>query len=75
MSRRIDELIWRAFTDSNFRKGLLNGRRTELVDSLGLTTEEREAVLAVKADTLEAFAGVLYQTRAEPGLLQGRGVA
>lgn len=75
MPRRIEELIWRAFTDVSFREGLLNGHRHELVNSFDLTAAEREAVLAVKADSLEAFAGALYQWSVEPGLVQGCGVA
>ena len=46
-----------------------------LVNSLDLTDAEREAVLAVKADSLEAFAGALYQWSVEPGLMQGCSVA
>jgi hypothetical protein len=58
---KIDELIWRALVDADFCAGLLNGRRQELVDGLGLSDEDRRAVLAVQADTLEAFAGALCQ--------------
>jgi len=58
-TRKIDELIWTALTDSAFRKRLLNGQRREVLDTLSLTEAERQAVLAVKADTLEAFAGAL----------------
>lgn len=58
-TRKIDELIWMALTDSAFRKRLLNGQRGEVLDTLSLTEAERQAVLAVKADTLEAFAGAL----------------
>ena len=58
-TRKIDELVWTALTDSTFRKRLLNGQRREVLDTLGLTEAERQAVLAVKADTLEAFAGAL----------------
>jgi hypothetical protein len=61
MPRKIEELIWRAFTDASFREGLLNGHRRELVNSFGLTDVEREAVLSVQADSLEAFAGALCQ--------------
>ena len=62
MPRNIDALIWRAFTDVAFRKGLLNGSRPELVDAMDLTVEEKQAVLAVEADSLEAFAGALCQS-------------
>jgi hypothetical protein len=71
MPRNIDALIWRAFTDAGFRKGLLNGGRPELVDAMDLTAEEKEAVLSVEADSLEAFAGALCQSCSEPGLGQG----
>ena len=60
-TRKIDELVWLALTDSTFRERLLNGQRREIVASLGLTEVERRAVLAVKADTLEAFADALCQ--------------
>lgn len=63
-TRKIDELVWLALTDPVFRGKLLNGHRREVVAALGLTEAERQAVLAVKADTLEAFAGALCQ----PGL-------
>ena len=60
-TRRMDELVWAALTDSTFRAGLLNGHRREILDSLSLTEAERQALLAVQADTLEAFAGALCQ--------------
>ncbi len=59
MSRAIDKLIWKALTDAAFCEGLLTGRRRELLATLDLTSAEREAVLAVQADTLEEFAGAL----------------
>ena len=59
MTRRIDELIWMALTDSVFRERLLNGHRREIVAGLSLSDAEREAVLAVKATTLEGFAAAL----------------
>jgi hypothetical protein len=71
MPRKIEELIWRAFTDVSFREGLLNGHRRELVASFDLSDAEREAVLAVEADSLEAFAGALYQWSVGPELMQG----
>ena len=58
-TRRIDELVWTALTDSSFRKRLLNGQRREVLEALGLTEAEQQALMAVKADTLEAFAGAL----------------
>ena len=58
-SRRIDEMVWQALIDTRFREGLLNGHRRELVTGLDLTDSERTAVLAVQADSLEAFAEAL----------------
>jgi hypothetical protein len=75
MPRNIDALIWRAFTDAAFRKGLLNGSRPELVKAMNLTAEEREAVLAVEADSLEAFAGALCQSCPETNLARGWNLA
>ncbi|HEY74440.1 MAG: hypothetical protein B6I35_16000 [Anaerolineaceae bacterium 4572_32.2] len=60
-TRKIDELVWRALTESSFRERLLNGQRWEILAALGFTETERQAVLAVKADTLETFAGALCQ--------------
>jgi hypothetical protein len=64
-TNRIDELVWTALTDPTFCEKVLNGHRREIVDSLCLPEAERRAVLAVQADTLEAFAGALCQ----PGMV------
>jgi hypothetical protein len=61
-TRKIDELVWMALTDSSFCKRLLNGQRREIVAGLGLTEAERQTVMAVEADTLEDFAGALCQS-------------
>jgi len=50
-----------ALTDSAFREQLLNGHRREMLDTLSLIETERQVVLAVKANTLDTFAGALYQ--------------
>jgi hypothetical protein len=60
-THRIDELVWTALTNPTFREQMLSGHRGEIVEALGLTELERRTVLAVKADTLEAFAGALCQ--------------
>jgi hypothetical protein len=60
-TRKIDELVWMALTDSAFRERLLNGQRREVLTTLSLTEAERQVVLAVQADTLDAFAGALCQ--------------
>jgi hypothetical protein len=60
-TKRIDRLVWEAFTDPDLRARLLNGQRREVLNAFNLTETERQTVLAVKADTLEAFAEALCQ--------------
>lgn len=60
-TRKIDQLVWMALTDSTVRERLLNGQRREVLTTFSLTETERQAALAVKADTLEAFAGAFCQ--------------
>jgi hypothetical protein len=61
MSHNIDEMVWRALTEPSFREGILNGKRRELAAAVGLSELEQEAVMSVRADTLEAFASALCQ--------------
>ena len=58
-TRKIDELVWMAFTDSEFRGRLFQGARGEVLAGLGLTEAEQEAVLSARVDTVEALAGAL----------------
>jgi len=60
-TRKIDELVWRALTNSAFRERLLKDQRQQVLVASRLTEMERQTVLAVKANTLEAFAGALCQ--------------
>jgi len=60
-TRTIDELMWTALTNTTFREHLLNGQRREVLAAVNLTEAERQAVLAVKAETLETFAKALCQ--------------
>jgi hypothetical protein len=62
-TRTIDELMWTALTNTTFRERLLNGQRREVLATVNLTEAERQAVLAVKAETLETFAKALCQVR------------
>ena len=65
-TRTIDELVWTALTDPDFCARLLNGQRREALTTVNLTEAERRTALAVKADTLDAFAGAfcapIYET-------------
>jgi len=59
-TRKIDELVWRALTNSAFRERLLKDQRQQVLVASRLTEMERQTVLAVKAN-MEAFAGALCQ--------------
>ena len=59
VSHGIDELVWQALTDGEFRDAILNGPRQELAKTAGLTKAEQEHVMLVRAETLEAFAAAL----------------
>jgi hypothetical protein len=58
-TRTIDELVWAALTDLDFCARLLNGQRREVLAATNLTESERQTVLAIKANTLDAFASAL----------------
>jgi hypothetical protein len=60
-TNRIDRLVWEAFTDPEVCARLLNGQRREVLDAFNLTETERQTVLAIEANTLEAFAEALCQ--------------
>ena len=57
----LQALIGTAVVDPDFRKALLNGSRSHAVKSLALSHEELDAVMAIRAETLEQFAGQLDQ--------------
>ena len=58
-SRKVDEMVWQALIDETYCHGMLNGRRQELAQVVNLSEMEREVVMSVRADTLEAFAAAL----------------
>ena len=54
-------LVGTALTDSKFCHNLLNGRRRTLLTEFDLTNEEREVVLGVEAESIQAFAAQLCE--------------
>ncbi len=62
-NRKIDEMMWMALTDAAFRDALLKDRRGWVLETIGFSDDERQALLSVQADSLEAFAGALCQAR------------
>ncbi len=55
----LQAVIGTAVIDADFRKALLNGSRQRVIQSFNLSQEETEAVMAIRADSLEQFAGQL----------------
>ncbi len=52
----LQAVIGNAVIDTSFRKALLNGSRGRVIQSFGLTREEIDAVMAIRADSLDQFA-------------------
>jgi hypothetical protein len=59
--RSVQALIGTAVTDNTFRKALLNGSRRRVLQSFPLTGDEIESIMAIRAETLEQFAGELHR--------------
>lgn len=68
-SREINELIWTAFTDSDFCARLLNGQRHEMLAAANLTRAEQQAALTAEADTLAAFARIFSMSEKHKTLM------
>ncbi len=56
----LQKLIWQAVVNDDFRSGVLDGRRAELIREVELDEEEAKRILAISTETLPDFAnGVL----------------
>ncbi len=56
----LEEVIGHAIIDSEFLAGLLDGKRARLISQFDLTPEEQQAVMSIRAESLESFARQLY---------------
>lgn len=63
----LQAVVGTAVIDSGFRKALLNGSRRRVISTFDLSPKEIDAVMSIRADSLEQFAGQLDQwiTRAQ----------
>ncbi len=59
MSPALEEVVGQAIIDREFRARLLNGKRAGLLNRFDLTPEERQALMTIRAESLEGFAGQL----------------
>jgi hypothetical protein len=57
----LQAVIGTAVIDTEFRKALLNGSRQRVIQRFNLSREEFDAVMGVRANSLEQFAGQLDQ--------------
>lgn len=53
-------LIGTALTDASFRHALLNGSRLKILKTFPLSRDEIDTIMAIRADSLEQFAGALH---------------
>ncbi len=60
-AQAVQAIIGNALIDDDFCKALLNGSRGRVLQSFDLSGEEVEAIMAIRADSLEQFAGELHQ--------------
>ncbi len=57
----LQKIVGKAVISDNFRAGLLNGRRAEVIDGFDLEPQERDQILAIQAQTLAEFAAEIQQ--------------
>lgn len=65
----IEEVVGYAIIDREFRADLLTGKRANVLSRFNLTPEERQALMSIRAESLESFAGQLVgwmQTQPAP---------
>ncbi len=60
-SRTLQTLVGTALIDHEFCEELLDGRHPAILAKFDLTDEEREVILAIKADSIQEFTVKLYE--------------
>jgi hypothetical protein len=58
-SRSLNELVSRAVVSDEFRAGILNGKRAELLRGFNLEPDEVAQVMAIRANTLQEFSAAI----------------
>src|SRR3990172_5322305 len=53
--RAMNVMVTRAVTSDQFRKGMINGRRAELIREYDLDPEEQAEIMAIQANTESEF--------------------
>ena len=65
----LQTLIGTVLIDREFCKEWLNGKRLTLLADFDLTDEERKVVLGIETNSIQGFAGGLYERLNETGIL------
>ena len=55
----LEEVVGHAIIDRDFRADLLNGSRAQVLSRFNLSPEEKQALMNIRAESLESFAGQL----------------
>jgi hypothetical protein len=55
----LEEVVGHAIIDRNFCADLLNGSRARALARFNLSPEEKQALMSIRAESLESFAGQL----------------
>ena len=56
----LEEMVGHAIIDRSFRADLLTDRRDRVLSQFDLTPEEQQALMSIRAESLESFAGQLF---------------
>jgi hypothetical protein len=55
----LEEVVGHAIIDRSFCADLLNGSRARALSRFNLSPEEKQALMSIRAESLESFAGQL----------------
>ena len=55
----LEEVVGHAIIDRNFCADLLNGSRAQALSRFNLSPEEKQALMDIRAESLQSFAGQL----------------
>ena len=60
-ARSLQKLVTQAVISTQFRAGIMNGKRGELIRTFDLEPEEIAQVMAIRANTFEEFAAAINE--------------
>ena len=69
----LEEVVGNAIIDRSFCADLLNGSRARVLSRFNLSSEEKQALMDIRAESLESFAGQLagwMDARLQPAAYQ-----